>query len=121
MKTISRSEILAKLAEWSSSRISPVEMHKWAVDLHTCDDLDFQDWEDNRRFSVSKEALAELEMLDINLVTRDDTPVFVAFLETPSGQFEKGYIPFISALQQIDRNKRKKLLKKIEPYARHCK
>ena len=121
MSTLTRPEILDKLNKWAIGEISPVDIHNWAVDLVNGGETEFADWEGDGRFSVAKEAIAELDMLDINLVTNDDVPIFIEFLTTPADQFEAGYIKFIGSLQQINRAARKKTLKKVEPYKIHCK
>jgi hypothetical protein len=95
-----------------------MDMHKWVVELQSSGEASFDDWEHDQ--SVAKESLAELEMLDINMVTKEDAPFFVKFLKTPAGEFGPGYISFIEALQKIDVKKRMKDLCETEPYRRHC-
>jgi hypothetical protein len=119
--TISRSMILEKLAEWADGKLSPAEMHKWAQDLVSSDGIEFDDVDRERGFSAAREALTELEMLDMNFVTAFEIPAFVALLETAPHDFEKGYISFVSALQKIDSRKRMRELKNIEPYKTHCR
>ena len=121
MTTISRSQILEKLSQWAAGALSPVEMHRWAVQLHDADDIDFDDWEHDHAFSVAREAVAELEMIDMNLIVPGDAPIFIEFLDTPRDQFEKGYIEFVARLQAINVKERRKTLKGTEPYARFCR
>ena len=113
--------ILEKLAEWADRKISPTEMHKWAQVLSSSDQIAFDDVDRGNGFSAAREALVELEMLDMNFVTTADIPHFVAFLNAPPEHFEKGYITFVSALQAIDCKKRMTELKDTEPYKRHCR
>jgi hypothetical protein len=120
MRTVTRSELLEKLDQWVAGKVSAEDVHSWAAVLHVTGNTEFDDWEGNREFSAAKEALAELYMLDINLITKDDAPLFVRFLNTPRGQFEAGDIPFIGGLQQIDLDARKEALKDTEPYRRYC-
>lgn len=120
MKKVSRSEILEQLGRWGAGKLSPVDMHKWAADLLSSGELEFDDVEGPQAFSAAKETMSELEMLDMNMVIQDDIPIFVEFLNAPAGGFEAGYINFVATLQQIDRKARSKKLKTIEPYARHC-
>jgi len=54
------------------------------------DELEFNDGDPNKGFSVAREALTELEMLDMNLLTAADIPFFVAFLKQRSGRIRKG-------------------------------
>jgi hypothetical protein len=120
--SISRQTLKQKLVAWASGIIAATELHKWVTDLQLDGPPEFEDWEskDSGQFSVSKEVLAELEMLDINFVTVDDIPTFIEFLDTPVSGFEDAYITFIGRLQSIDTAKRMKALKHTEPYARHC-
>lgn len=121
MKMVTRAQLLEKLNQWAAGTLSAVDMHNWAAVQHVPSRVDFDDWEGDRRFSVSKEVIEELYMLDMNLVISDDIPLFVEFLNTPRGQFEKGYINFIAHLQKIDRAERQKALKDTEPYVKYCK
>ena len=120
MRTVTRSELLEKLDQWVTGKVSAEDVHSWAAVLHVTGKTEFDDWEGNREFSAAKEALAELYMLDINLVTKDDAPLFIRFLKTPQRQFEAGYIHFIAGLQEIDMEARKEALKDTEPYRRYC-
>ena len=120
MKTVGREQILDKVGQWSRGTITPVEMHAWVTDLLLGGDIEYEDWEGDGRFSVTREVLAELEMLDMNLITRDDAPIFIEFLRTSAGDFETGYIAFISRLQSIDPDERRQSLKNTEPYAKYC-
>jgi hypothetical protein len=118
--TVGRSTILAKLAEWADGKVSPEEMYKWAQELFRSDEIEFDDADREKGFSAAREALTELEMLDMNFLTKTDVPIFVAFLNTAPDDFEKGYIGFVSSLQEIDSKKRMRELKNVEPYKRHC-
>lgn len=118
MTLTTRKQILDKLAEWMGGKLSSVDIHKWATELQASGEASFDDWEQDQ--SAARESLAELEMLDINMVTSKDAPAFVKFLETPAGEFGPGYISFIEALQKIDVKKRMKELYDTEPYKRHC-
>lgn len=120
MNTISRAQVSDKMKQWVAGTITATEVHAWVTDLLLTGDLEYSDWEGDRKFSVTREALAELEMLDMNLICGEDAPVFIEFLNTPQGGFESGYIAFIGKLQAIDLEARKKTLKDVAPYAKHC-
>lgn len=121
MRRIGRREVIDQLGVWSSGGITPVDMHKWAADLLSSGELEFEDLEGRQGFSAAREALSELEMLDMNMIIESDIPIFVEFLSSPAGGFEKSYIQFVYALQQIDRKERCRRLRNVEPYARHCR
>ena len=121
MPMVTRRDILEKLEAWEAHKLSTVMLHRWVVELLQEPDLDYDDWIGDRQFSGAREALLELEMLDMNFVTRDDIPVFVVFLAADQEAFEAAYIRFLKALQDIDLRERKTALKDKEPYARHCR
>ncbi len=121
MTKVGRITILEKLAEWADGKITPAEMHKWAQELFSSEDgLDFDDVDPKNGFSTAREALTELEMLDMNFVTAADVPFFVTFLNAAPDDFEKAYISFVASMQEIDIKRRMVELKNIEPYKRHC-
>jgi hypothetical protein len=120
--TITRQMLQQKLSSWASGVLPATEFHKWVLDLQLDGPCEFDDWETSEAgtFSVSKETVAELEMLDMNFIISDDIPIFTDFLATPIGGFGDAYIRLIARIQEIDTDQRMKDLKKIEPYARHC-
>ena len=119
---ITRQILQQKLIAWASGVLSATDLHKWIMDLQLDGPCEFEDWETDTKgtFSVSKEVVAELEMIDMNFITTEDIPIFTDFLDTPAGGFETAYVHFIEQLQAIDTAKRMKALKHTEPYARHC-
>jgi len=121
MKKISRKNIIEKLNEWSDGTITAVQVHEWATEMSLRSETDFDDLDNKTGKSVAKEALAELEALDINLVIQEDIPLFIDFLEAPKDGFGDAYIKFIEGLQAINIMHRMTLLKNIEPYASHIK
>ena len=120
MNTISRAQVLDKVKQWAAGAITAADMHLWATDLLLEEDLDYLDWECDHKFSVTREVLDELEMLDMNLVCSEDAPIFIEFLNAPTDGFEPAYIAFIGKLQAIDQEARKIKLKDVMPYAKHC-
>ena len=120
---ITRQILQQKLQAWAAGILAAADVHKWVMDLQLDGPCEFEDWETyaDAQFSVSKEVMAELEMLDINFITVNDIPTFTEFLDTKAGDFEAAYILFIERLQAIDPAERMKMLKSTEPYARHCR
>lgn len=119
---ITRQILQQKLMAWASGILAVTDLHKWIMDLQLDGPCEFEDWETKGEatFSVSKEVVAELEMIDMNFIIPEDIPIFTEFLDTPVGGFEAAYVHFIERLQAIDAPKRMKALKHTEPYARHC-
>ena len=76
----------------------------------------FIDQENDGNDSVTNEVLAYLESIDMNLVTQEDIPACFEFLDTAPGRFQEGYRKWDNYLESINYEKRKKMLKGIEPY-----
>ena len=120
MAIISRTDIAARLRAWAEGNSAAADIHIWAVEQERDPTTDYDDWERGDAFSISKEAVAELAMLDMNLLTPEDVPAFMALLQAAPGEFEKAYIAFVGALQAIDREARSRALSGQAPYARYC-
>jgi len=118
MEVIKRVDIIKKLDAWRDARESTLSLHMWADKMHMSSELIFEDMEGEN--SVSQEVLAELSMLDMNLLIQGDIPIFKAFLNSSVGQFEESYVKFVSDLQNIDHEQRKRKLKNTEPYVKYC-
>lgn len=121
MNSISREQVTEKLMKWAAGEITAGEVHAWASDLLLNGELEFSDCECDRKFSATREVLSELEMLDMNMVCSEDAPFFIEFLNSPPDGFEAGYIAFIGKLQSIPVEARRKMLKDVAPYAKHCR
>ena len=120
MDTLSRQEVLEQLSAWQQRQLSAVAIHMWANENHMNDDLIFQDVIEGTDHSATAEVLAELSMLDMNLLIAEDVPLFKAFLNTDPKHFDEAYVTFVSALQNINREGRKRKLKNTEPYIKYC-
>jgi len=67
--------------------------------------------------TVTKEIVATLDMLDMNLVLPEDMPIYLEFLSTTRGEFEIGYRCWQSKLDAIDYESRRTQLKADPLYA----
>jgi hypothetical protein len=99
-RIIKREELVQVLNDWQSGRLSSAEVLSWADALYLSGDVDYEDWEEDN--SVTKEILAGLDMLDMNLALPKDAPIYLEFLSTPAGQFESGHTRFQRRLDEID-------------------
>jgi len=63
------------------------------------------------------EVLAALDIVNMNLNIPEDAEIFLAFLSTPSGQFESGYALLQRWLNSIDYDLRRKTLRDKPLYA----
>jgi hypothetical protein len=67
-----------KLRDWAGGHTSTEEIQSWACDAYMHDEVDFADWE-KEDDSVTKEVVAALDMLDMNLVLPEDEPIYLEF------------------------------------------
>jgi len=120
-RVVSRSEIADVLRQWQARALTVGQVYEWAERLYLPGEIDFDDNEGEEEESAAKEVLASLELLKMNLVTADDIPIYLEFLNTPSGQFKEGYQRFLTALSDIDHKKRSLALADDPFYAAYCK
>jgi len=100
--------------------MSAQEINDWAFENYQSDSVDYEDWESNEEYSVINEILAKLDMMDMNLTTTDDIPAFLQFLETPIGEFQKGYAELEKYLNSVNYKQRQASLSGTEPYDKFC-
>jgi hypothetical protein len=117
---VSRDDLIEILTKWESDQLSEQEIIDWA-DQYFPDEIEFEDWEGNDDQSVSNEIMASLDSLGMNLVIKEDIPIYIEFLKTPVGEFEQGYSKWRDELSEIDIENRMKLLKKNPIYTDFCK
>jgi hypothetical protein len=115
-RIVTREEVAEKLRDWAGGRVSTEEIQSWASAAFLQDDVDFADWEEEDD-SVTKEVVAALDMLDMNLVLPEDTPIYLEFLATPVGNFATGYANMRRRVEEIDYEERSIRLREVEPYA----
>jgi hypothetical protein len=110
---ITRDDLRSLLTAWHAGSHSAADVHSWAearfaVDAWECED------------DVANEVLAQLDMLDMNLVTRDDVPALLAMLDVPSGQGAGASQQFEARISSSDLERRKKQLATDPTYAPFC-
>lgn len=120
-KIVKREDLRNLLLQWSFGKISPSEVHEWAGTRYRGGDkYNYTDWENDEN-SVTGEILAALDRLDMDLTVAEDVPIFLKFLDTRIGCFDEGYREFNLSMEKIDRNRRRKTLKKHPLYSIFCK
>ena len=114
---LNREAILEKLISLQRGTISTADIHQWAEFTYPAE---HEDWEigNNGEHSVSNEVMAQLDMLDMNMVSVGDAPAFIEFLRTPLGSFDAGYSKLESYLSARPRSELDKLRTR-EPYAKY--
>ena len=121
MKIIERGDVKKILLKWRDGLLSAREVHAWAENRYNVNGYNCSDWEGDEELSVTNEVLSAQDRLDMNLMTVEDIPVYLEFLETPIGEFDSGMLKFEQYLDSINYKERKKKLAEVELYALFCK
>jgi hypothetical protein len=111
---VSRSDLRRLLDEWSRGRQTAAQVHDWAearfaVNAWSCED------------DIANEVLAELDTLDMNLLTTEDIPVLLAMLNLPRGQASLAHDQLRAHFAEISLDARKKELSVDPVYAPFCR
>lgn len=116
---ITRACLAEKLRQWQAGAISTTDLSDWAENTHGVADVDDREGPDDD--SVANEVLGALDMLRLNLTLPEDVPIFLEFLATPHGDFQRGYAEFEKNCDAIDIRKRQAMLKNDPIYAPFCR
>ena len=108
MAVVTAASVESRLRDWQAGRITAAQMHEWAENTYA---VSF--WEPES--DAVNEVLAQLDTLDMNLVTPDDIPVLIAALR--SDDFE-GLIA--DHFATVDFRTRRTQLAGVSPYAPFC-
>jgi hypothetical protein len=111
--TVTRGELRALLEDWRSGKRTSEEVHDWAEARYAVDAWDCED-------DVTNEVLAALDVLDMNLLTRDDVPVLQAMLQLLPGQAARAAELLDGHFQEVNLDDRKKSLASEATYAPFC-
>lgn len=112
---ITRDDIRSKLLDWQEGVLTARQIHDWANRLCADESCEFDDQEGDE--SVASETLFLLDVLDMNLSTAEDVPLYLRLLSTPPGSFSAGLKDFEKKFGQRDIGRRKKLLKSDPLYS----
>lgn len=115
---ITRKQLKDLLMQWRNGELSEEQLHDWAENRYLTDEVDYSDWENDN--SVTNEVLGALDMMNMNLMTKEDIESYLTFLDTPPGQFSQGYGKLEDYLKMINYSERKRTLAKIPFYKKFC-
>ena len=108
MSTITAFEIEKILKSCIQGEIQESDVHQWAEARYAVDEYETES-------EAVNEVLALLDMLDMNLTTKEDFPAFIKALTSPD------YLNVISEHDAgVDIDKRKEQLKDNPLYAKFC-
>jgi hypothetical protein len=74
MQILTRNELRQVLLDWQAGNLQSRDVHDWATDRHAVSTYEPED-------EIVHVVLGELDMLDLNLTTTDDVPVFLQILD----------------------------------------
>jgi hypothetical protein len=111
---VTRNDLRSVLREWAAGRHSPEHVHQWAERRFADEAWECED-------DIANEVLAQLDMLDINLVTPDDLPALLVILQLPTGQARTASATFGSRLSPADLERRRKELAEDPTYGPFCR
>jgi len=109
MAVVTADIVESKLRRWQAGEITAAEVHGWAENTYAVSSSEPES-------DAVNEVLAQLDMLDVNLVTPDDIPVLIAALR--SEQFEALLSKHFAS---VDLNLRKTQLSAVPLYAPFCR
>jgi hypothetical protein len=110
---VTRDELRTLLEEWQSGKRTSGEVHDWAEARYAVDAWECED-------DVTNEVLAALDVLDMNLLTRDDVPVLQAMLDLHPGQAARAAGLLDAHYQEVSLDDRKNSLASEPTYAPFC-
>ena len=108
MAVVTADSVESRLRDWQAGRVTAAHIHEWAENTYAV-----SAWEPES--DAVNEVLAQLDMLDMNLVTPDDIPALIAALR--SDNFEALISDHFAT---VDYRLRKTQLTGVSPYAPFC-
>lgn len=106
---ITRDDIKHKLLDWQKGALTTRQIYEWANGICGDDSVEFADQEGDD--SIANEVIFLLDVLDMNLSTVDDAPLYLQLLATPKGAFTEGLKTFEKKFAARDLKSRKQKLK----------
>ena len=116
---IDRRDIARVLRRWQDGEMTAAQVQAFAEEHYCVEGVQHEDWESDgdERFSVSMTALGVLDSLAMNLVTRDDIPALLDFLDTRRGYYHPRERLLHRLLGEADFEQRRRELRDTPPYA----
>jgi hypothetical protein len=113
MPLVFRTDLRELLESWQLGLTNAKDVHTWAELRYAVDEWKPED-------TVVNELVACLDTLDMNLITPDDVPVFLAALKIPLGRSVEAINAMNRHLESIDIKSRKAALRDDPLYAPFC-
>ncbi len=114
MSVIEREKLRQLVNDWADGLIAVEDVHEQAEAYwQEYDQLELSKDDPN---SIPVEVLSQLEILNHQLITRDDAPAILEFLDVPLGSEREGWKVWRSYWDGLDYDARKLQLKQNEYY-----
>ncbi|WP_428382966.1 hypothetical protein [Nevskia ramosa] len=111
-QVLHRSDVATVLREWAAGVLSSEQVFKWANAHFAIEAWDAED-------GAVNEVMAQLDTMDMNLVTSEDAPILLAALEAKTAEGAAEVIGSHNAV--IDWSARKQRLSSEPLYSPFCK
>ena len=112
-RCVTRDELRVALLAWQAGELTAAQLRDWAENLYAVDDVDVED-------EIANEVLANLDILDINLTTVDDVPVFLKMLSLPVDRVDEAAELLQEHGESIDIAERMRRYRDDPFYGRFC-
>lgn len=109
MMAVTRAEVMALLSRWEVGELDEQAVHEQAEEMWSMLEVDRALPEDDYQ-SIIIEAIAQLEILNRQLVTPQDVPAFRRFLAAPEGREREAWSEWRSYWEGIDMRQRRRAL-----------
>jgi hypothetical protein len=119
LTTITRAEIKSRILDWQKGALTARQIREWANKVCVPGDNIYDDEEGDE--SIACEVLFLLDVLDMNLSTVEDAPLYLRLLETPKGGFEAAMKDFDKKFAARDLKARKHRLQGDPLYSAYTK
>ncbi len=106
MSEVKRDVLRRLLARWQSGELNERTVHQEAEVLWEANDS-WPECEDTDPRSIGIEALSHLDILNHQLITREDIPAFLHFLEAPEGHESDAWREWRKYWETVDFDARK--------------
>jgi hypothetical protein len=106
MEEVDRAVLRSLVRRWAAGELCEREVHEEAECLWDSRSWPARGEQDDR--SVAVEVLAQLEILNHQLITAEDAPAILAFLDTPPGRAADGWRRWRAYWDGIDWDERRR-------------
>lgn len=86
---VTREYLISLLRAWQQDKITTAEFYE-TIEIIFGHYTKLLDWENEEEDSITRDVIANLEMLDLDFIIQEDIEPIIELLNTPIGKFEEG-------------------------------